>query len=227
MGAGHVLSDETQVERQADADSAPSSPSAVPIALLRPDTKPRQQDTEEGREKQSADGSADKRQSVDWYGGLAADRYPSPTMQVKGDSTLPLVEEADETPSLGKDVRDVTEVEESQKKNSDLVAEGETIDEESDVPDTYFDMSSCKEIQKNAPKQRAGAIWLIGFVAATKVRSLYPYDGQRDQDASFSANLLIVAHPAKDQQSDWLYGIVPATGSRGWLPKTYVEELGT
>lgn len=62
--------------------------------------------------------------------------------------------------------------------------------------------------------------------AATKVRSLYRYKGQRAQDASFEANLLIIAHPAKDTASDWLYGIVPASGSRGWLPKTYVEELG-
>ena len=54
---------------------------------------------------------------------------------------------------------------------------------------------------------------------------MYPYEAQREQDAGFAENLLIIAHPAKDKTSDWLYGMVVATGSKGWLPKTYVEEL--
>lgn len=58
------------------------------------------------------------------------------------------------------------------------------------------------------------------------MRSMYEYHSERSQDAEFGANLLIIAHPPKDPASDWLYGIVPATGSRGWLPRTYVEELG-
>ena len=62
-------------------------------------------------------------------------------------------------------------------------------------------------------------------LSASRVRSLYAYEAQRDQDASFGENLLIIAHPPMDPASDWLYGMVSVTGSKGWLPKTYVEEL--
>merc|ERR1712093_754940 len=63
------------------------------------------------------------------------------------------------------------------------------------------------------------------FDTVKQVRSLYAYEASGEQDASFRDNLLIIAHPPKDSASEWLYGMVPSTGSRGWLPKSYVEEL--
>lgn len=68
--------------------------------------------------------------------------------------------------------------------------------------------------------------WLIKIPAsATQVRSLYAFEGQRDQDLSFEEGVLIVAHPAKDASSEWLYGMMPLNGKKGWVPKSYVETL--
>ncbi|GHJ86190.1 hypothetical protein NliqN6_2592 [Naganishia liquefaciens] len=58
-----------------------------------------------------------------------------------------------------------------------------------------------------------------------KVRSLYPYDGQRDVDLSFKENMILMAHPAKDPVSPWWYGMLLQGGKSGWFPNSYVEEI--
>ncbi|KAL7419920.1 hypothetical protein Q5752_005838 [Cryptotrichosporon argae] len=58
-----------------------------------------------------------------------------------------------------------------------------------------------------------------------RVRSLYAYEGQRDVDLSFKEDTVLVAHPAKDADSPWWYGIVVDGGAKGWFPKDYVQEL--
>ncbi|KAI9451971.1 hypothetical protein BJY52DRAFT_1295264 [Lactarius psammicola] len=57
-----------------------------------------------------------------------------------------------------------------------------------------------------------------------RVRSLYPYDGQRAEDLTFGENLVIIAHPSKTG-GDWWYGTVASSGKAGFFPKTYVQGL--
>jgi hypothetical protein len=58
-----------------------------------------------------------------------------------------------------------------------------------------------------------------------RVRTLYPYEGQRDVDLSFKENVVIIAHPSKDDSSPWWYGMVVDGGAKGWFPHNYVEEM--
>ncbi|KAI0044289.1 hypothetical protein FA95DRAFT_1497317 [Auriscalpium vulgare] len=57
-----------------------------------------------------------------------------------------------------------------------------------------------------------------------RVRSLYPYEGQRAEDLSFAENLVLTAHPSKTG-GDWWHGTVVRDGKSGFFPKTYVERL--
>ncbi|GAA5957438.1 hypothetical protein JCM21900_003306 [Sporobolomyces salmonicolor] len=58
-----------------------------------------------------------------------------------------------------------------------------------------------------------------------RMRSLYTYEGQRDEDLSFEENRVILANPAKDEESAWWYGVIETSGKKGWIPKAYVEEI--
>ncbi|KZT11160.1 uncharacterized protein LAESUDRAFT_754850 [Laetiporus sulphureus 93-53] len=57
-----------------------------------------------------------------------------------------------------------------------------------------------------------------------RVRSLYPYEGQRAEDLSFAENLILTAHPSKSG-GDWWYGTLVRDGKAGFFPKTYVERV--
>lgn len=57
-----------------------------------------------------------------------------------------------------------------------------------------------------------------------RVRTLFPYEGQRNEDLSFNENLIIDAHPSKSN-GDWWYGSVARDGKTGFFPRTYVEPL--
>jgi len=59
-----------------------------------------------------------------------------------------------------------------------------------------------------------------------RVRTLYPYDGQRVEDLSFTENLVISARASKSG-GDWWYGTVVRNGKTGFFPKTYVETFVT
>ncbi|ORX36220.1 hypothetical protein BD324DRAFT_627945 [Kockovaella imperatae] len=63
------------------------------------------------------------------------------------------------------------------------------------------------------------------MATSLRVRSLYPYEGQRDVDLSFKEDIVLVAHPAKDASSPWWYGIMVDGGGKGWFPHSYVEEI--
>lgn len=60
-----------------------------------------------------------------------------------------------------------------------------------------------------------------------RVRSLYAFDGQREVDLSFKENMVLMAHPAKDEGSPWWYGMLLQEGKSGWFPNNYVEEIKT
>lgn len=223
QGAGHVLS-------SSDDQHAPDQPSSSDSALAINGAKPGSSE-EDARRAGGVEGerastkSNQNRQSVDWYGGLAADRYPSPTLAEPSQPSLPEVAEESDDIDVQAARGDVQETSQSIIP-ADTAAPAMGIHQDAegaDDPDAYFDMASCTFFGCRYYLQHYPDIF---NVAATKVRSLYSYQGQRPQDASFEANSLIIAHPAKDSSSEWLYGIVPATGSRGWLPRNYVEELG-
>lgn len=57
------------------------------------------------------------------------------------------------------------------------------------------------------------------------MRSLYAYEGQRDEDVSFLENLVVIVHPAKDPNHPWVFGTVEISGKQGWLPSSYVEQI--
>ena len=59
-----------------------------------------------------------------------------------------------------------------------------------------------------------------------RVRTLYPYEGQRDVHLSFAENVVIAAHPAKDPNGEWWYGTTVKSGEKGWFPHSFVSELG-
>lgn len=60
---------------------------------------------------------------------------------------------------------------------------------------------------------------------SVRVRTLYGYAGQRDEDLSFEENDVLSAHPAKDAASDWWYGSLVGGGKKGFFPRSYVEPI--
>ncbi|KIJ10660.1 hypothetical protein PAXINDRAFT_172093 [Paxillus involutus ATCC 200175] len=57
-----------------------------------------------------------------------------------------------------------------------------------------------------------------------RVRSLYQYEGQREEDLSFAENTIITAHPSKSG-GDWWYGTMVKNGKSGFFPQTYVQGV--
>ncbi|CEP12393.1 hypothetical protein [Parasitella parasitica] len=65
----------------------------------------------------------------------------------------------------------------------------------------------------------------VNFSIIYRVKTLYEYQGIREDDLSFSANETLKAHPSKDRGSDWWYGTSLATNAVGFFPRTYVEVV--
>jgi hypothetical protein len=42
---------------------------------------------------------------------------------------------------------------------------------------------------------------------------------------TFKENVIILAHPAKDETSPWWYGMLVDEGGKGWFPHDYVSEV--
>lgn len=63
------------------------------------------------------------------------------------------------------------------------------------------------------------------LITGIRVRTLFPYEGQRDVDLSFNENMVVIAHPAKDSSSPWWYGLLVDGGNKGWFPHDYVTEM--
>ncbi len=58
-----------------------------------------------------------------------------------------------------------------------------------------------------------------------RVRTLYGYAGQREEDLSFEENDVLNAHPAKDAESAWWYGSLASGGKKGFFPRSYVDAI--
>ncbi|KAG2207242.1 hypothetical protein INT46_008860 [Mucor plumbeus] len=65
----------------------------------------------------------------------------------------------------------------------------------------------------------------VNFSIIYRVKTLYEYQGMREDDLSFSANETLKAHPSKDKGSDWWYGTSLTTNAVGFFPRTYVEVI--
>jgi hypothetical protein len=65
----------------------------------------------------------------------------------------------------------------------------------------------------------------VTLTIALRVRTVFPYEAQRDQDLSFVENVVIEAHPAKDPMGAWWYGTLVKEGKKGWFPSAYIEEM--
>jgi hypothetical protein len=60
---------------------------------------------------------------------------------------------------------------------------------------------------------------------SVRVRTLYGYSGQRDEDLTFEENDVLSAHPPKDASSDWWYGSLASGSKKGFFPRSYVEPI--
>ena len=65
----------------------------------------------------------------------------------------------------------------------------------------------------------------VDLTTTIRMRSLFEYEAQRDEDLSFAENVVILAHPPKDAASPWWYGTTATTQAAGWIPKDYVQEI--
>ena len=162
------------------------------------------------------------RQSVDWYIGLAADQRT----HVSQEPSLPPMGEED-----GEYAR--KEVNGHAAPMPDIrVAHAEEL--ESD-PLEDVDRSTGMLLWRLLLL----ALTLFG-IAEYRVRTLYPYDGQRVEElcasspqpssrlltcfAAFVENLVIAAYASRSG-GDWWYGTVISNGKTGFFPKEYVQTL--
>jgi hypothetical protein len=97
-------------------------------------------------------------------------------------------------------------------------------DEEEDTRETPRRGTFVPQIQINESEAEAEEDLMADVDQSTqhRVRSLYPYEGQRPEDLSFGENLILTAHPSKSG-GDWWYGTVTRDGKSGFFPKTYVQ----
>ncbi|TFK45949.1 hypothetical protein OE88DRAFT_1639082 [Heliocybe sulcata] len=94
----------------------------------------------------------------------------------------------------------------------------EVVDKESAVPDI--------QVSEHETNGTAGSDPMEDIDKSTnyRVRSLYPYEGQRSEDLNFGENLVLTAHPSKSD-GEWWYGTLVRDGQSGFFPKTYVQVL--
>lgn len=141
------------------------------------------------------------RQSVDWASHLAADQMNGSTKA----STLP----------------DEPSVREEEEDSDDDREAPEDIDGPGLAP------GRANAATQNGTTAVSDEFEDFDMTKTIRVRSLYPYDGQREEDLTFVENSVILAHPAKDGSNDWWYGtlITGGNGTKGTFPKTYVESV--
>ncbi|KAG9290202.1 hypothetical protein G9A89_022178 [Geosiphon pyriformis] len=64
----------------------------------------------------------------------------------------------------------------------------------------------------------------VDFNEELHVKTMFSYRGTSPDDLQFDAGVTFIAHPSKDKKNaDWWYGVLEATGKKGWFPKNYVQ----
>lgn len=137
QGAGHVVSTDDDITvkgtHTANDSSVAISPSESAGEAVRGSS------VEKPIDAPTAVHASGKRQSVDWYGGLAADHYPSPTTTASAtQQTLPEVTEEPQEEDEAKDYK-----QDSSQHDTSTSASTDTTTVDGD-PNEYFDMANCK-----------------------------------------------------------------------------------
>lgn len=159
------------------------------------------------------------RQSVDWANNLAADQMNGKA-SVQPDEPSVVEEDSDDENEGPEDVdgQSLTRKEgvdghvnggipTEPAPTTDLASAADAAEDKADAEDGLADFDLSKTI---------------------RVRTLYHYAGQRDEDLSFEENMVVLAHPAKNgAPSDWWYGtlLTDAAGVKGTFPSAYVEDI--
>lgn len=179
----------------------PPSPPAAPTIV---------EDTVEDTVDDTGDDSVannPNRQSVDWAGSLATEQMNGGPHKASVVPDEPSVREEDES--------------------EDEHAGPEDADGPSLAPRDVI--SPVKETQEALASVDISGDVSEDFVLSetSRVRTLYAYAGQRDEDLSFEENMIILAHPPKDSAGDWLYGsmLTGGAGKKGTFPRAYVEPI--
>lgn len=137
------------------------------------------------------------RQSVDWAGQLASDQMNG------GAKASVLPEEPSVREEAEEDSGDDVEGPEETGRSMITAVNGSAAPSNTDELDE-FDLSKT-----------------------IRVRTLYTYEAQREEDLNFVENSVILAHPAKEANSDWWYGTLITGGNKtkGTFPRAYVASV--
>lgn len=133
QGAGHILSSAGATETEAQDATEPK-----PALGQSSDTANSRLDGANADSTPSTASTKGNRQSVDWYGGLAADHYPSPSTQSPSQTILPQVQEDVAEEDRGSE-RDGAH---DPQRDLDRV-DSETASDDMEDPNIYFDMANC------------------------------------------------------------------------------------
>lgn len=139
------------------------------------------------------------RQSVDWAGSLAAEQMHSHQKASAVPDEPSLLEEKEDSDDEKEEPEDLDRPKFAGSQMNGSASAAVAGDEAED-----FDLSK-----------------------SIRVRTLYPYEAQRAEDLGFIENSVILAHPAKDESSDWWYGSIvnEASGKKGTFPRAYVQSI--
>ncbi|KAG6375732.1 hypothetical protein JVT61DRAFT_2578 [Boletus reticuloceps] len=80
------------------------------------------------------------------------------------------------------------------------------------------------QVSEHTPDNGSELMADVDVSTELRVRSLYPYAAQRDEDLDFDINTVIIAHPSKSG-GDWWYGTTVKDGKVGFFPQTYVQKV--
>lgn len=200
-GAGKVIGDASApVQTYAPPPSPPAPPAEEPSANA----------------DESFAAKNPNRESVDWANSLAADQMNGHKASVVPDEPS-VVEEAESEDDEPEDV----------DGPSLLKREAPQVDATSGFNGHTTRTDSAAAIAGDAI---GTANEDFDLSVTFRVRTLYPYSGQREEDLSFNENEIVIAHPGKDgSNDDWLYGtlLTGATGSKGQFPRAYAAEINS
>lgn len=154
------------------------------------------------------------RQSVDWANSLAAEQMHQPSKASAMPDEPSVLEEAEDSGDEAEAPEDI---------------DGPTLATREGVPiNAQTSASATNGSAIIAGHDESGdGLEEFDLSETLRVRTLYAYESQRDEDLSFAENNVILAHPAKEASSDWWYGTLLSDGSgkKGTFPRTYVASI--
>jgi len=101
----------------------------------------------------------------------------------------------------------------------------EAEEESQDEDDGPEDLDAVRKPTNGHAASAGDEVEGFDLTRTVRVRTLYSYAGQRDEDLTFEENDIVSAHPAKDATSDWWYGSLASGAKKGFFPRSYVEAI--